>query len=106
MDLTPGQIVRQMITESLLLTMAGGIGGLVIAYLLPSVLASYIPPVRDVTGTRMALSIDLGLNYRVLAFSFILSALTVLLFTLAPAIITSRVPIDSVLRDARASARV
>ncbi len=103
---TPGQIMRQMITESLLLTIAGGIGGLVIAYLLPSVLASYIPPVRDVTGTRMALSIDLGLNYRVLAFSFILSAATALLFALAPAIITSRVPIDSVLRDTRASARV
>src|SRR5215475_5884194 len=74
------RLIRQLLTESLLLSLMGGLLGLFIAVWLTDVLAAYSPP----TGGSMPL-LDARLDWRVLAFAATLSLLTGLLFGLVPA---------------------
>ncbi len=79
-----GRIVRQMMTESLLLSLAGGAAGLAIAYAGRSILWAFRPPFIDQTG------IDLSLDSRVLLFTLGVSILTGIIFGLVPAVKASR----------------
>jgi macrolide transport system ATP-binding/permease protein len=79
-----GRIVRQMLTESLLLSLAGGAVGLVIAYAGRSILWSFRPPFIEESG------IDLSLDSHVLLFTLGVAILTGLIFGLAPAVKASR----------------
>src|SRR5262245_29226256 len=74
------RLIRQLLTESLLLSLMGGLLGLFIAVWLTDVLAAYSPP----TGGSMPL-LDARLDWRVLAFAATLSLMTGLLFGLVPA---------------------
>ncbi len=74
------RLIRQLLTESLLLSLMGGLLGLFLAVWLTDVLAAYSPP----TGGSMPL-LDARLDLRVLAFAVTLSLATGLLFGLAPA---------------------
>ncbi|HKO63194.1 MAG TPA: ABC transporter permease, partial [Pyrinomonadaceae bacterium] len=82
---TPFRIVRQLLTEGLLLSLAGGALGLLVAYWTSS-LASAL--VNTASGT---LSFDVTPNSRVLVFTLIASMVTVLLFGAIPALKSSRV---------------
>ena len=76
---TRGRIVRQFLTESAALAaLAGGVG-LVLAWMVSRVLSAIQLP------TRVPLSVDFGLDGRVLFFSFVVTVLTGVLFGLAPA---------------------
>lgn len=79
-----GRLMRQSLTESLLLALAGGAAGLVIGYWGRSVLWSYRPTFLQ--QSDLALSLD----GRVLAFTFGISILTAILFGLVPALRVSR----------------
>jgi predicted permease len=102
---TRTRLVRQMLTESVVLAALGSIAGLLIALVATPMLARSLPPMRDLYTSRVPISLNIGVNHRVLLFSFAISALTVLLFGLAPAIGASRASLDSVLRGTRASGR-
>jgi len=91
-----GRIVRQLLTESLLLAIAGGILGLVIG----------------VVGVRVLLAVNPGniprlgpggggvtLDTSVLLFTMLLSILTGVIFGLAPALHASRVDLNSTLKE-------
>jgi predicted permease len=78
------RIVRQMLTESLLLSLAGGAVGLALAYAGRSILWSFRPPFIDQSG------IDLSLDSRVLFFTLGVALLTGIIFGLAPAVKASR----------------
>jgi len=97
------RLVRQMLTESAVLTVLGAAGGIVLAYFAAPLLVSALPPVRDVATTRLALAVDFAPNGRVLAYSVAVSAFTALLFGMAPGLAAARVSLDSVLRGARAA---
>jgi putative ABC transport system permease protein len=79
---TRGRLVRQLLTESLILSLAGGLAGLLLAVwihrLLPSVLPRDIPRIEEVQ-----------LDPRVFLFAFLLSGLTGLVFGLVPALRSS-----------------
>jgi predicted permease len=73
------RLIRQMLTESVLLSLIGGAAGLAIAYAGRTVLWSFRPPFIQQSD------IDLSLDSHVLIFTLGISLLTGLLFGLAPA---------------------
>ena len=97
------RLVRQMLVESAVLTALGAIGGITLAYFAAPLLERGLPPVRDLATSRLALAIDFTPNGRVLLYSVLVSALTALLFGMAPALSAARVSLDSVLRGARSA---
>jgi putative ABC transport system permease protein len=87
-----GRIVRQLLTESVLLALAGGALGLLVADWGRSALWSFRPPFL---GNA---SIDLSFEPRVLLFTGGVSVLTGVLFGLAPAIRVSRANVNDMLK--------
>ena len=80
-----GRLVRQLLTEALLLSLLGGILGLFFAYWTTRVVLGLMPP------GDLGLSADVAIDQRVLWFSFFISVLTALIFGLLPALNSFRV---------------
>jgi len=91
------RIVRQLLTESLLLSFAGGAAGLLIAKL-----SLYV--VRAVNPGNIPRLEDVGISPSVLAFTFGLSCLTGILFGIAPAWRARRVDLNTALKAGGRSA--
>jgi putative ABC transport system permease protein len=87
------RIVRQLVTESLLLSLAGGLGGLMLAAWINDTVASIKLP------TDIALVFDLRLDWRVLAFAVTVSFLTGIVFSLLPALRSSNPELVPALKD-------
>lgn len=87
-----GRLVRQFLTESVLLSMFGGIVGLAIAYVGLAILKSFIP---DNISQGRTISID----YKVLGFTLLVSLATGLIFGLAPAIQSVRFNQNETLKE-------
>ncbi len=75
-----GRLVRQMLTECALLTIAGAALGAILA----NVLSAYL--VRFLSSGTTPLFLDLGVDWRILAFTFGIAITPCLLFGLTPAI--------------------
>jgi predicted permease len=85
------RLVRQLMTESILLGLIGGVAGLVVARLSLSI-------VRTMNPGNIPRLDDIGINGSVLAFTFILSLATGILFGLAPAWRAIKVDVSSSLK--------
>ena len=80
-----GRLIRQTLTESLVLSMLGGIAGLALGPFLLVALAGYQLPGRiDIAGLQA------GLNVPVLLFTFALAVTTGMLFGIGPAVSSGR----------------
>ena len=88
-----GRIIRQLLTESILLAVLGGIGGVVLAYWLGDVLLSLLPP------TPVPLALNPEPDTRVLLFAFIVAIASGVIFGLAPALQTARWDLTQGLRE-------
>jgi predicted permease len=88
------RLVRQLLTESLLLSVMGGAFGLLLALWITDMLKAVTPLVRIIP-----LNVDLGLDGRVLVFSLSLSLATGLIFGLAPALQASKPDLVPALKD-------
>ncbi|MEP6820304.1 MAG: ABC transporter permease [bacterium] len=89
---TRPRLVRQWLTESVLLGIAGGALGLLLALWANQLLISYLQ-------TTPLASLDLRLDYRVLAFTLAVSVTTGIVFGLAPALQASRLDIVMALKS-------
>lgn len=79
------RLVRQVLTESLLLSAVGGVCGVLVAYLGAHALVRVIASGRSPVGMPQRLDIPLHLDLRVLLFGGGTAVITGLLFGLAPA---------------------
>ena len=95
-----GRLIRQMLTESLALSLAGGAAGVLVANWSLALLAS-VPLPGDVSISTFGPSLDL----RVLSFALALSISTGVLFGLFPALRTTRISVAAALKDERAFSR-
>jgi predicted permease len=86
------RLFRQLLTESVLLSVIGGIASLILARMCVRVLTTYLPE-----QSRAAL--DLSIDARVLLFTLTVSLLTGLLFGLFPAWQTTRQSVTAALKD-------
>jgi predicted permease len=86
------RLVRQLLTESTVLSLLGGLAGLLVAYWGRNVLWSFRPPFL-IDG-----SIDLSFDARVLAFTVLISMMTGVLFGIIPAIKASGTDVNEVLK--------
>ena len=90
-----GRLVRQMLTESILLAALGGAVGLLFAEW------AEVALLRMVSVGNSPVPLDLHPNGKILAFTLGVSVLTGVLFGLAPALRAKRVDLNSVLKAAR-----
>ena len=90
------RVVRQLLTESVLLSLVGGLFGLLLAYWGTAALVSMLPP--DQINALPFLE-NLRIDGRMLGFSFSLSVLTGMIFGLAPALQSSRLDLTGVLKE-------
>jgi putative ABC transport system permease protein len=95
-----GQLIRQLLTESVLLSATGGLLGLIIgAWSVPLLLAvspGNLPRINDENHVASAIS---TLDWHVLAFTFGLALVTGVLFGLLPALRISKLDVNSVLKE-------
>ncbi|HYK22757.1 MAG TPA: ABC transporter permease [Pyrinomonadaceae bacterium] len=90
------RVIRQLLTESVLLSFAGGVVGLLIAYWgVPALVAALPQSQVNAMPFLKSLHFDVG----ILTFSFGLSFLTGLVFGLAPALQSSRLDLNAVLKE-------
>jgi predicted permease len=87
------RIIRQLLVESLLLSMAGGIAGLALAVWTDRALIGLLPP------SSVPLTISSTPDWRILAFAFAISVLTGIAFGLVPALQSTRPDIAGTLKD-------
>jgi len=86
------QIIRQLLIESILLSLAGGVIGLLVALWSFTILKQLIPP-------GLTLSTKLTIDLQVFGFAVIISFFTGILFGLAPALQASRVELGQALKQ-------
>jgi predicted permease len=87
------RLIRQLLTESLLLSVLGGIAGLLVAKWGASLLLNLVPQ------SALPLVLDLSIDRRVMLFALGISLLTGLIFGLAPALQTTKPDILPILKD-------
>jgi predicted permease len=89
----PRRLVRQLLVESLLLSLLGGGFGLLLASWLIRLTQAFQPP------SDIPLSIDVGLDSRVVVFTLAASMVTGVLFGLTPALASARHNLVTGLKD-------
>ncbi|HLK66635.1 MAG TPA: ABC transporter permease [Bryobacteraceae bacterium] len=94
------RLVRQLLTESVLLALTGGIAGLLFARWTRDVIWGLRPPILAHAGLR------LDLDGRILMYTLLVSLATGFLFGLAPALRATRTDLAASLRERSATAAV
>jgi predicted permease len=88
-----GRLVRQLVTESLLLAIAGGVAGLGVGYAGMTLFRQIEIP------TDLPIALAFRMDRRALAFSFIVAVASAVLFGLVPAIQATRTDLTSVMKS-------
>jgi predicted permease len=97
---TPSQLMRQFLVESLVLGLAGGVVAIVITIWTAGSLAALFPP------STLPLAHNARVDLRVLLATTAVSILTALIFGIIPAMRSSSVPVQAVLKEEAGSVGV
>jgi putative ABC transport system permease protein len=87
-----GRVIRQLLTESVLLSAIGAMLGLLLAF-------EAVSAVRNLSAVDLPRAHELGLDLRALGFAGLISLLAGVAFGLAPALHTSRPNLNNMLKD-------
>ncbi len=97
---TRGRIIQQLLTESMLLGLAGGVAGLVLGSIGVRVLLALSPGnIPRINAPEHSLGGLMLVDWRILLFLFGISLATGLLFGLFPALRVSRFDVNAVLKE-------
>ena len=91
-----GRIVRQLVTESVMLSLGGALAGVAAALWMIGALRAFLP------ALPVDVAIDLRLDWRVIGFSTLLAVTTGVLFGLVPALQAARTDLAAALKDGAA----
>lgn len=89
-----GRLVRQLLTESLVLSALGGVAGFLIAYLATEAFLALAP-------SNLPRLDEIAVDLRILGFALALSMLTAMLFGLVPAWRAARTDVNETLKSTR-----
>jgi len=95
----PGRLIRQLMAESMILSLLGGAGGLVLALWLIGLMKSIRPP------SDLPFAIEAGLDVPVLLFTFAATVVTGVLFGLTPAFASARADLVTALKEGAPTSR-
>jgi putative ABC transport system permease protein len=87
-----GSVIRQLMTESLVLSIAGGLAGCAVAFVA-------VPAVLSLIGTSVPRAANAGVDLTVLAFALAASLLSGLIFGVVPATAASRTDLVKTLQQ-------
>jgi macrolide transport system ATP-binding/permease protein len=90
------RLIRQLLTESILLSFVGGAVGVLLAIWILKALLTFRPPID------FPLAMDVGVDWRVLLFSLAVSLVAGAIFGLAPALQATRPNVSMTLKDTAA----
>lgn len=86
------RLIRQLLTESLVLSFAGGLAGVAIAYLA-------VKALRVLGQGNIPRLNEVSIDVRVIIFTFAIAAVTGIIFGLAPALRASKVDLNDALKE-------
>ncbi len=89
-----GRLAQQLVTESLVLSLAGGALGLLLAGWTTSAFVALAP-------ARIPRLAEVSIDGRVMVFAFVLSVVTAIIFGSAPARLASRADVNAILKGHR-----
>ena len=90
---TRTRLIRQLLTESILLAVAGGLAGLILNFWLVNLLTALKPSVP------LPVNVEFHTDWRVLSFTLLLSVLAGIIFGLVPALQASKHDLAPALKD-------
>jgi predicted permease len=94
-----GDLIRQLLTESLVLAVAGGMAGTLLAYWLADLVNAWTPPIDVPVIPHVTMDV------RVLLFAGVVSLVTGILFGLAPALQSTRAKLAGAMKNDAPSER-
>jgi putative ABC transport system permease protein len=92
------RLIRQLLTETIVLSFAGGVAGFWLALWIINILLAFRPPID------FPLTVDVSVDWRVLLFSLAVSLFAGAAFGLVPALQATRPVLTSALKDTTAQA--
>jgi predicted permease len=102
---SPARIIRQLLTEGLLLSLLGGLSGTLFTTACLPLLARALPPLRDRGAILQPLAVHIAIDLQVLAFAIGVTVLTAVLFALSPALRCAGADVAGSLKGARTTTR-
>ncbi|HEY6332310.1 MAG TPA: ABC transporter permease, partial [Blastocatellia bacterium] len=91
------RLIRQFLTESVLLSLAGGLVGLGIAFLCSKPMVTMFP--NSIANLNIPTVNDIPIDARVILFTLAIALLTSIAFGVAPALQSARVNLNEVLKE-------
>jgi macrolide transport system ATP-binding/permease protein len=96
---TRWRLIRQLLTESLILSVVGAIAALVLTRWTTGILMTYHPPVE------VSIGLDFNIDHRVMLFGLFITLVTAILFGLTPALHATGADVLSALNETSSAAR-